>query len=293
MATSTNAILTPKMVSGLFAKVKGHSSLAKLSGQAPIAFNGNEIMTFSMDGEAAIVAEGAKKPAGEAAFKPVTITPIKFVYQHRVSDEFIHASEEDAIPYLQAFTDGFSVKIARAIDIAAIHGQNPIDGTAADSVSGKSFDTLITQKITYDAATADENIDSAVATILANDGNITGIAMSPDFGAAMAKIKVNGVVQYPEFRFGGNPESFAGYGSDINNTISFKESKDKAIIGDFAGAFRWGYAANVPLEVIQYGDPDGLGDLKRQNQVCLRAEAYVGWGILDPESFVRIVAAGE
>ena len=119
MATSTSAILTPKMVSELFTKVKGHSSLAKISGQSPISFNGNEIMTFSMDGEAAIVAEGAKKPAGEATFKPVTITPIKFVYQHRVSDEFIRASDEDAIPYLQAFTDGFSAKIARALDIAA------------------------------------------------------------------------------------------------------------------------------------------------------------------------------
>lgn len=292
MATSTSAILTPKMVSELFTKVKGHSSLAKISGQSPISFNGNEIMTFSMDGEAAIVAEGAKKPAGEATFKPVTITPIKFVYQHRVSDEFIRASDEDAIPYLQAFTDGFSAKIARALDIAAIHGLNPIDGTVADSVSGKSFDTLVTQTVTYAEATADENIDSAVATVQASDGNVTGIVMSPDFGAAMSKIKVNGVVQYPEFRFGGNPASFAGYASDINNTVSFKDSKDKAIIGDFANAFRWGYAANVPLEVIPYGDPDGLGDLKQHNQVCLRAEAYIGWGILDAESFVRVAATG-
>ena len=39
------------------------------------------------------------------------------------------------------------------------------------------------------------------------------------------------------------------------------------------------------MEVIEYGDPDGAGDLKRYNQVYLRAEAYIGWAILDPSAF--------
>lgn len=43
------------------------------------------------------------------------------------------------------------------------------------------------------------------------------------------------------------------------------------------------------MEKIEYGDPDGQGDLKRTNQIVLRAEAYIGCGIIDPESFVRIV----
>ena len=42
----------------------------------------------------------------------------------------------------------------------------------------------------------------------------------------------------------------------------------------------------IPLEIIKYGDPDGAGrDLKRYNEVCLRAEAYIGWGILDAAAF--------
>ena len=68
------------------------------------------------------------------------------------------------------------------------------------------------------------------------------------------------------------------------------------VIGDFTNAFRWGYAENIPLEIIEYGDPDGQGDLKRQNQIELRSEAYIGWGILDARSFVRVVdtvTAGE
>ena len=41
--------------------------------------------------------------------------------------------------------------------------------------------------------------------------------------------------------------------------------------------------------MIPYGDPDNTGvDLKGSNQVYLRAEVYLGWGILDPKSFARV-----
>ena len=82
--------------------------------------------------------------------------------------------------------------------------------------------------------------------------------------------------------------------SDVNKTLSTVASgakKDHAIVGDFENAFKWGYAENIPLEIIEYGDPDGAGrDLKRYREVCLRTEVYVGWGILDEESFARVEA---
>ena len=287
--TQKGTLFPEKLVSEMFNNVKGHSALALLSGEAPIPFNGNEIMTFSMGGEAEIVGEGSQKSPGDATVGTVAITPVKFVYQHRVSDEFVRASEEDQVPYLKAFADGFAKKMARALDIAAFHGVNPATSTIASTVSGKSFDALVTQETLYTPAKADENIDDAVATILAADGTVSGIAMTPAFGAALAKIKANGAIQYPEFRFGASPKTFFNMGVDVNSTVGFGESKDVAIVGDFANAFRWGYAANVPLEVIAYGDPDGQGDLKRKNQVVLRAEAYIGWGILDASAFNRIV----
>ncbi len=53
--------------------------------------------------------------------------------------------------------------------------------------------------------------------------------------------------------------------------------------------FKWGYAENVPLEIIEYGDPDGSGrDLKAYNEILLRAEAFIGWGILDTDAFARV-----
>lgn len=293
--TTSGTLFKPELVTDIFSKVKGHSALVKLSGADPMPFSGTDTFIFSMDGEAAIVGEGAQKPAGDASFSAVTIKPIKFVYQHRVTDEFVHMSEEKQIPYLQAFADGFSKKIARAIDIAAIHGVNPATGTASNLIGTNSFAGKVTAAahiITYSATVPDDCIDDAVGAVQASDGNITGVAMAPAMGAALGKMENSiGNHMYPEYRFGGNPSAFGALKSDVNSTVSFGSSLIRAIVGDFEGCFKWGYAENIPLEIIQYGDPDGQGDLKRTNEILLRSEAYVGWGILDAGSFALVKAS--
>ena len=289
--TQSGTLFKPELVTAMFDKVKGHSALAKLSGATPIPFAGIDTFVFTMDGEASIVGEGGNKPAGEADFTPVTIKPIKFVYQHRLTDEFVNLSEEKQLPYLEAFSAGFAKKIARALDIAAMHGVNPYDGEVSATVGNNCFDKAVTATVTYTSATPDDNIDEAVAPIQENDGIVTGIAMSPTFGAALGAMKTadSNLPIYPEFRFGANPATFGGMASDVNNTVSFGNNADRAIVGDFANAFKWGYAEDIPLEIIEFGDPDGQGDLKRTNQIVLRAEAYIGWGILDNGSFARVV----
>lgn len=292
--TKANAMFPEKLVSETFDKVKGHSSLAKLCGASPMPFAGIEEFIFTMDGEASIVGEGGNKPAGDADFTPKKIRPIKFIYQHRITDEFVNLSDEAQLPYLRAFSDGFAKKMARALDIAAIHGVNPYDGAESDTVGNNCFAKAVTASITYDASAPDDNIDSAVSPIQDADGIVTGIAMSTTFGAALGAMKTadSHVTIYPEFRFGANPAAFGGMASDVNNTIAFGNSVIRAIVGDFANAFKWGFAKNIPLEIIQFGDPDGQGDLKRTNQIVLRSEAYIGWGILDPASFA-LIKAGE
>jgi HK97 family phage major capsid protein len=291
------AIFPPELVTEMFNAVRGHSALARLCTAKPMPFAGTKEMVFTMDGEAEIVGEGAQKSPNDAGFNPVTIVPVKFVYQHRVTDEFKYMSEEAQLPYLQAFADGFAKKIARGLDIAAMHGINPISGAASTVVGTNHFDAKVSQTATYTAGTsvADDVLDTAIQTILGNERDVNGVAMSALFGQYMAAVKVNGVVQHPEFRFGGKPAAFAGMGVDVNTTVNKKlsaaTSRDLAIAGDFANAFRWGYAKNIPLEIIEFGDPDGQGDLKRQNQIELRSEAYIGWGILDGASFCRIVDA--
>ncbi|MDS8871378.1 phage major capsid protein, partial [Streptococcus pneumoniae] len=158
-----------------------------------------------------------------------------------------------------------------------------------------SFDGVISgSTVTYDEAKIDENIEDAVQQVIARGCEVTGIALSPTAGQALAKVKVKDVVQYPEFRFGQNPDSFYGMKSDINKNLTVtggSAETDHAIVGDFQNRFKWGYAENIPMEIIEYGDPDGAGrDLKAYNEICLRAEAFIGWGILDEDAFARVKA---
>lgn len=61
MSTSRGSLFDPTLVTDLITKVRGKSSLAVLSGQTPIPFNGLKEFIFSMDSEIDIVAENGKK----------------------------------------------------------------------------------------------------------------------------------------------------------------------------------------------------------------------------------------
>ncbi|MFS9026999.1 phage major capsid protein [Streptococcus sp. OMI870] len=288
-------LFKPELVKELISKVQGRSVLAKLSSQTPIPFNGVEQFIFNLEGNAQIVGEGQQKGAGKAIIEPKVIKPLKFVYQARITDEFKYASEEKQLEYLSQFADGFAKKIADAFDIAAIHGLEPKGLTDATFRDTNSFDGLISGNIvTYAEDKFDDNIDAAVQQIVAKGGEVTGVAISPVGGQSLAKLKVNGVAQYPEFRFGQNPDSFYGMKSDVNKNLTVTggtAQTDHAIVGDFENRFKWGYAENIPMEIIEYGDPDGAGrDLKAYNEILLRAEAFIGWGILDADAFARVKA---
>lgn len=290
-------LFKPELVKELISKVQGTSVLAQLSTQTPIPFNGTEQFIFNLEGDAQIVGEGKKKEAGEAKIEPVIIKPLKFVYQARISDEFLRASEEKQIEYMSLFTDGFATKIAQAFDIAALHGVEPKTLTDATFKDTNSFDGLVTTNVvTYAEAQIDANIEDAIQAVVATDNDVTGIAMSPTAARAMSKIKnKNEDAKYSEFSFGGRPKEFADHKLEINKNLTKQGSnleKDHVIVGDFENRFKWGYAENMPLEIIQFGDPDGTGrDLKAYNEICLRAEAFIGWGILDATAFARVKEA--
>ena len=295
-ALKQGTLFPAELIPELISKVQGHSTLAKLSNQTPIPFNGVEQFIFNLEGNAQIVGEGEQKLAGQASMTSKVIKPIKFVYQARITDEFKYASDEKKIQYLTAFADGFAKKISEGFDIAAIHGLEPKSLTDASFKATNSFDGVVTANITtYDGTKVEDNIETAVQQVVAKGGTVTGIALSPVAGQDISKVKVNGVAQYPEFRFGQNPDAFYGMQSDINKTLTTVGGTaqiDHAIVGDFQDRFKWGYAENIPLEIIEYGDPDGAGrDLKRFNEICLRAEAYIGWGILDSDAFARVKGA--
>ena len=86
-----------------------------------------------------------------------------------------------------------------------------------------------------------------------------------------------------------------GHRASVSNTVgavgvAASATTVKAFVGDFS-AIRWGIQRQIGLELIEYGDPDGQGDLKRNNQVAFRSEIVYGWGIADLNAFTKIVDA--
>lgn len=285
---SKEGVLPEIVVSNLFSKVSGKSSLARLSASRAIPFVGSKEFVFDLDNEVDLVAENGAKSNGGGTVKAVTVVPYKFEYGMRVSDEFERGSTEYKLDVTERFIEGFAKKMAKGVDIAGIHGYNPRTGAPSDVVKDNNFDAQIPAEnvVPYDATTPDANLESAIALV----DEMNGMALAPAFAKAMGDVKANGMPLYPEFKFGRNPEEFAGHRSDVNKTVAVGDI-DMAIVGDFENAFRWGYAKDIELEIIRYGNPDNnadLGDLRGRNQVYLRCEAYVGWAILAPERFARI-----
>lgn len=290
MVLERGALFDPALVTDLVEKVQGKSSVARLAQQSPIPFNGQKEFVFTMDSEIDVVAESGKKSHGGISLAPRTIVPIKVEYGARVSDEFIYATEEERINILKAFNDGFAKKLARGLDLMAFHGVNPRSGTASAVIGDNNFDAAVSQVVEAPAGLEDANgvIESAIA--LVDGGDVTGMAIAPQFRSALAgQTRTDGTPLFPELAWGNAPDAINGLPVDVNKTVSDMSEDARAYVGDFQGGFKWGYAKQIPLEVIQFGDPDNSGlDLKGYNQVYLRAEAYLGWGVLAPEAFARV-----
>lgn len=290
---SRGVLFTPELTDKMFSLVRGKSSLAQLSGSEPMPFNGETVFTFNLDSEVDIVAENGAKSNGGGTVSSVQMVPVKVEYGLRVSDEFKYGADEVRLQYLQAFADGFAKKVARGLDIMAMHGVNPRTGSSAAILNDKNFDALVSNKVEFDEDKVAENVSSAIALVEAAEHEVTGMAMAPAMKSALANLKKGKdsyEPQFPELGWGATPGVINGLPVDTNSTVSFGSNADRAIVGNFRDYFKWGFSRQVPLEVIEYGNPDNsdAGDLKGHNQVYLRGEAYIGWGILVPEAFAKI-----
>lgn len=290
---SRGTLFTPQQTNEMFSKVRGKSSLARLSASEPIPFNGKDVFVFDLDNEAMLVGENVAKENGGATVTGVTMTPVKVEYGVRVSDEFKYGAEELQLQYLTVFAEGFAKKVARALDIMAMHGVNPRGGATASQLANKNFDDLVTQTVTYDATDPEGNVVDAIALVEGNEHEVTGLAMSPIFKSALANLKKgssSNELMFPELGWGASVGAINGLPADSNSTVSFNSGDDRAIVGNFADYFKWGFSRDVAIEIIEYGNPDNsnAGDLKGHNQIYLRGEAYIGWGILVPSAFARV-----
>src|SRR5690606_10515818 len=239
---------------------------------------------------AQIVAEGAQKAADDVELSSVTASPIKIQTTVRVSDEVRWADADHQMGIVDEVTTAIAGSIARAVDLIAIHGINPLTGTAATSVTAALNDT--NNRVAAAGAPTDE-VDEAVGLVASSGVHLpTGLGLDPAYAFALATDKDDeGRRLNPELGYGLNAAAYHGLGVARSSAVSGRpEAEDtgiRAIVGDF-GQLAWGFQRNLPVSVIEFGDPDGEGDLQRLNQVAYRAEAVLYVAIFDVDAFAVV-----
>ena len=275
-------------------KVTNGSVVATLSQAIPMQFGNGESMTFDI-GEAEYVGEGANKGPSTVTPTTKTVKPFKFHKTVRWTEEVMWADEDYQLGVVRQVLDLIQPSLSRALDFGVLHGINPASGDAVaamtDVLSGTTNSVEIAAQEPYAL------LDAADTLVLADGYVPRDVALDPVLAAPFytARGATSEQKLHPEFTIGSAVSTLEGHRAAVSTTVgavgvASTATDVQAFVGDFGG-IRWGIQRNIPLEVIRYGDPDGQGDLKRNNQVAFRAEVVYGWGIADLNAFAKIVDA--
>lgn len=240
-----------------------------------------------------VVGEAVQKSPTPTDIPLRHIRTVKLQYTERMSDEFRTYDEQKQLRVIETLARKWMGKdFLSDLDTIVIHGINPLSGTAATSVQDYIMKPGSAQQVIADsdsAADINSALKEAMTAIAENGNGADGIGFSNTAAAKLAGITENGVQVYPSLgKFGLNVEGFEGLRAAASKEVGEYDGT-QLIVGDFS-ALRWGIAAEMPVRFIEYGDPDGQGDLQRQNQVALRYEVIFGFGIANPNALAAVVA---
>lgn len=288
--TTANIKLPTEVAKEILRKAQDSSTIQVLSPSTPALFKNVENVIFTKEPEAEFVGEGANKSSMDPEFKPVKGEIHKAQVTVRMSDEVRWADEDSQLGIIDAITDASAKAVGRALDYGVYHGINPATGAAVDGM------TALTAGANAVTATADASADLDSLVEMVNEGyDVSGIALSKKWANQLRKIRVAATGQrlYPEIPINLQTGSLDGIAaatsSTVNGSLAKAATNVLAILGDF-DLIKWGIVRDLGLEIIETGDPDGLGDLKRLNQIAYRTEIVYSWAVLDPKGFAVLKA---
>lgn len=301
MATlATGSLSIPKQkLDPWLGKIQNGSAVAALSNSTPMTYGEGESWTFSI-GEAEYVGEGAPKGASTITPTSKTVKPFKFHKTLRMNEEVLWADEDRQLEVVDAILAEIQPSLSRALDFGVFHEINPTGGAVVAAMNGGLTDTTNTVEYVGTGAGAQKpyvSLDAADALVLADGFIPRDVALDPFYASKFSALRGASSEQklYPNFHLGTEVSELDGHRASVSNTVralgvAAVATNVIGFVGDFS-AIRWGVQKSIGLEVIRYGDPDGGGDLKRQNQVAFRAEVVYGWGIADLNAFAKVTDA--
>lgn len=268
--------------------------LAKLAtGDPELKVGKTDHFTFTGTPKAELVGESGNKGSADGTPGKKTVATYKVQITYRFSNEVQWEDEDYQTQLIENLVANAATAISRALDLLAIHGVNPATGDtgAVTEYLTKSGNGVLSVTRT---ANAQNDLETAAGLLQGQGYVANGIAFDPVFAGQLARTKDgNDRPLYPEMGLGFNFDNFQGLNAASSDTVSGRQELDaedatlNAIMADFE-AFKWGVARDMPLELIEFGNPDGEGDLKRTNEVAIRAESVIGFGFMDYKAFALI-----
>lgn len=287
--TADAKVLMPRNIAdGMITASRSTSVVARLSNREPQRFGEVDYITFNDFPKAEFIEEGAQKSSTSGGFDSVTAKPHKAQVTMRFNEEVQWADEDYQLGILKTLGDSGSVALSRALDLGLIHRINPLSGSVISGWDNYVTASTKTVEITG-TSEADADFKAAVGLLINSSPTVSvnGAAFDPKFSWSLANLMArdgSGATsqpRYPTLGFGTNVTDFMGVpvaqGDTVSGTPEATDTKVRALVGDFQNGIRWGIQRELPIELIRYGDPDGQGDLKRQNQIALRLEIVYGW----------------
>lgn len=283
--------LPPNVASGIIKTAQDGSAVARLSGAEPFKFGETEFVTLNDVPKAEFVGESQEKSSDTASFGTFTAKPRKAQTTLRFSQEVLWADEDYQLGVLNELGQAAGVATARALDLGVLHAMNPLTGL---TLSGSPDHVAGTANTVTASSNREIDIEDAVDLLIDGNALPTGLALTPRAAADLRKLRDSDNRRlYPELPL--NPRelgSFSGLTVAVGDTVDAAREADTAtgvlgIVGDWASGVRWGIAKTMPVHLIQYGDPDGEGDLQRKNEIALRVEVAYVWYV-DESKFAVI-----
>lgn len=279
--TTAGLVNLPRQIAdGMVRETVTNSTVAALSGREPMRFGDVDIVTFNDLPRAEFVGEGEEKASTTGTFGTVTAVPRKAQVTMRFNQEVKWADEDYQLGVLTELSNAGAVALSRALDLGLYHRIQPSTGAELDWAN---YVGATTNRVAIDAgAQPHEQIEEAVGQVIESNKNVNGVAFDPTYAWTIARSRYSdGRKMYPELGLTTELTAFEGFRASVGNTVSGQpEAADtgtRAIVGDFQAGVRWGIQRQLPVELIEHGDPDGDGDLKRRNQIALRLEIQYAW----------------
>ncbi|WP_405408888.1 phage major capsid protein [Streptomyces decoyicus] len=309
-------LLPPEITTPIFDRAVEESAIMRLARPVPLAMTAQTAIPVPMDlPVAGWVDEGGPKPTGTAGMGAKIMQGKKVACLVPVSQEV--ANSNAAGLYTQIQQD-LPKSLARAFDLAAIHGKTPTGGP------GPFADFLTETPYTVQLGTAPQNKGGIWADLVAGmklvvDGDddpenpsegydVTGWAgdprlrpellMATDLNGRPIFVDTTtpGIGAVGSGTLLGLPLTYSrGISGKVIRQSGARDTGLRLIGGDF-GQAAYGVGMNITIKVSTeagYVDADGVWHSAfQENLVLLLAEAYFGFVVGNPKAFVTLTAKG-